>query len=310
MKTLLIFLLTFTVLNADPIVLFTVKVNNTGLRPQEMGFIVHTYNSLADPQYADGTWTKSIEAGKSNTWEIKDSDFGEGWVILGMSQAFMGVVTEVVGNSYVATAGSSQTLHTGNFYEGPLIGAYEFSIGGEDDVNTKTGTPDFRKSAWLVRDTSLTSNLYREGVDKIVSSLSMVADTTGGDSMGSNITGAAPTAETVDVDIPTGDATATSMGQAAGKLKALLEGDYSILTGAPTGDVALSVTWPTMEMAGVTLGGQTVLIDPTEYSGPIEVFRALLLALLSVSYFMSIVSLIQGIFAESKTAYALSESTK
>jgi len=73
---------------------------------------------------------------------------------------------DIVGNSFVAIDSSQQTLlgqSTGSWIDGNL---HRVSFG--DSTPVPASTPDHSKTLWRVEDTTLTADLFREGVDKVV----------------------------------------------------------------------------------------------------------------------------------------------
>ena len=165
---------------ANSAVLTTVKLKNNSPAVAKLAVRFHIYNSEADPQNANADYQKTAQPGQTVTFVINDSDFGEGWTILSMSTGFIGAPGTLVGNSYVINEGAVEGFnYASTSAEPPFDPEYNESIGGEDDVHAPPLTPDINKTLWAVRDTTLTAELFREGVDKMVASNATVANAVG-----------------------------------------------------------------------------------------------------------------------------------
>jgi len=174
MKKLLLFLLVVAVSNAS--VITTVKLKNNGSTVGKFAVRFHIYNPEADPQYANADYVKTVKPGETATFSPTTEEFGEGWVIQSMSSGFISVAGSIVGNSYIANEGAVEEFTYGNISaEPPFEALYEGGMGGENEVHAPPLTSDYDKTLWAVGDTSLTADVYREGVDKIVAATGAVA---------------------------------------------------------------------------------------------------------------------------------------
>lgn len=81
---------------------------------------------------------------------------------------------ELIGNSYVATGGSAPAEEIDIINnEGIPDGSFQLGVGDDiiyefSPLQNRPATPDESKTLWMVEDTTLTADLFREGVDKIV----------------------------------------------------------------------------------------------------------------------------------------------
>lgn len=186
-KLLFLFVL---VASANAAVLTTVNIKNNSPAVAKMAVRFHIYNSEADPQYANADYQKTAQPGETVSFVINDTDFGEGWTILSMSSGFIAAPGTLVGNSYVINEGAVEQFNYANTSaEPPFAPSYTESIGGENEAHAPPLTPDINKTLWAVRDTSLTADVFREGVDKMVASNANVATavaSSGGGSGGSS----------------------------------------------------------------------------------------------------------------------------
>jgi len=177
MKTLTLFLL--LVSSAFSAVITTITITNSGPRAQQMGYRIHLVGKVGtavEGQTAEGDYLNIIQPGANRVYILRDEDVNSDYDIVAVSQILMTASAELVGNSYVIVEGGTETLSLGNTFEAPIQATYTWSIGGENDVNGRSATPDAYKSLWITRDTSLTSSLFREGIDKLVVNASATGD--------------------------------------------------------------------------------------------------------------------------------------
>lgn len=242
MKTVLSFLLCFVfVVNMSATVLSTITIKNNGEVAQAMGYridlIGKTGTGVAGVP-ASGDYSNIIPAKQSRTFVINDSDINPDYDIVGISQIMVGGAAELVGNSYVLPEGSTEDVTTGNYFEAPLQTTYNWQLGGEDDVNIKSGTPNNYKTLWVVRDGELTADLYREGVDKIVAASFKEPSSPGGTSAG-------PTAE--GVSTPVDSAIAEAATAALDAIKTSTDGfATSFNTALDVAPSAVSISVPSV----------------------------------------------------------------
>jgi len=137
---------------------YNVTIINDATFPQSLEIESQT----TDPELGPGTPFQikhgTVGAGQTLVVSMTDNVLITTTVIRGQTLPF-----EVVGNSYVAT-GSSEFITLNSV---PGHSSFTVHIGGEETYALPS-LPSERKTIWEVADTTLTANLFREGVDKIV----------------------------------------------------------------------------------------------------------------------------------------------
>jgi len=186
MKKIILFILLCSIGQAA--VITTVRLKNDAPNIMVLAVRFATHNPAADPAYVYADFTKTAKPKETVVFEIHDSAFGEGWTIQSMSSGFMQAAGTLVGNSYVINEGASEEfIYANTSAEPPFDVEYNETIGGEDNVRGHSLTPDYTKTLWAVRDTTLTPGVFREGVDKIVAANNLIAEaaakTSGGATM-------------------------------------------------------------------------------------------------------------------------------
>jgi len=182
MRTLLTFLILAVVAKADTFTR-TYNITNDTLVPVTVQVI--RVGLPDDTEYLEDTVTIAVGKtfSKAYTLELTES-FGET-----LKMNYLGGSGTLVGNSYISDTGEEEyTLFT-TFLPG--TDTISFNLTTYITVFGRAPTPDDKKSLWLLDDTTLTADLYREGVDKIVAAVGISGESsTGG-------TGGGPNAEYV-----------------------------------------------------------------------------------------------------------------
>jgi len=188
MKTYLVGLIALLVVSSS--FAGTIRVKNNGMYPASVRVSSHEDGTLlpSTPVESDHTVTVTIDPGVTWTaaWGIATVsnayvEYGSAWVKVETGDTPTGPEA-LVGNSYVAPSPPTETEWTEAAYT---------TYGAEEDIMfyhqinevvTREPTPDSAKTLWLVPDTELTADLFREGIDKVVAAQNSAGE--GGESGG------------------------------------------------------------------------------------------------------------------------------
>jgi len=141
-----------------------IEITNTSLTKGNHLTLEWTVITDAEGHFVGHTSEMDIAGGETKhfTDEITNLGFG----LEGPFQVFgVGQSGTLVGNSYVGPGGSGLTaLVTDSLADGAGPGDYQsYSV----DCSSRAPNDDAKKTLWVVDDTTLTADLFREGIDKL-----------------------------------------------------------------------------------------------------------------------------------------------
>lgn len=163
------------------------------------------------------------------------------------------------------------------------------------------------KGVWMVRDDPeaiglLTSQVFREGVDLITAGISASA---GGGETNPDV-GDGINAVEYEITLPDPEEIGTVIDGLVSRVEdesLPLRNITSVFTGTISGSPVIDLTVPELSIGGTEIFGETIRIDPTEYSAVITPMRGILTAMLVVTYIASVIYLIREAVADAKTVH-------